>query len=398
MLTSTILAAGALAFAASSHAHMIMNTPTPYGLKDLQTSPLNGKEYQFPCQSGSRTDAFDADGASNPMTVGQDNDLKFTGSAVHGGGSCQLSVTYEYPPPADKTKWKVIHSFIGSCPAQAVGNLETPGQPPHDGQGRPTGPQCTSDNQTECLKDFKWQLPKGMKNGNATLAWTWFNKIGNREMYMNCAPISISGGSDDTTVYDALPEIFVANIPGECTTDLRGGVLGFPNPGAQVTYGEAVDPAAIGACAAGSSNGSSSAASGSSGTTTVQSTTMLVQATPVTSTPAAVATSAASSAYTYPSSASNGSTGSTGSSANSSTSNGTSSGTCESTAVSCTSPGNVVCIGTTQFGICDINMCAIPQTLAAGTTCSSGVVSKRDHVRRSIRAHRHMPAHEHKFF
>lgn len=388
MLTSTVLAAGALAFVASSHAHMIMNTPTPYGLKSLQTSPLNGAEYQFPCQSGSRTDAFDAEGASNPMTVGQDNDLKFTGSAVHGGGSCQLSVTYEYPPPADKTKWKVIHSFVGSCPAQASANLNTID---HDNEGRPIGPSCTSDTQTECLKDFKWQLPKGMKNGNATLAWTWFNNIGNREMYMNCAPISISGGSDDTTVYDALPEMFVANIPGECSTNILGGVLGFPNPGAYVTYGEAVDPTVIGACAAVSSNGSSSAVSSSSGTTTVQSTTMLTQATPVASTPAASSTLA--SAPTLPSAASNGSTGSTGS-----TGNSTNSGTCESTSVSCTSPGNIVCIGTTQFGMCDINMCAIPQPVAAGTTCSSGVISKRDHVRRSIRAHRHMPAHEHKFF
>lgn len=391
MLTSTVLAAGAFAFAASSHAHMIMNTPTPYGLKDLQTSPLNGKEYQFPCQSGSRTDAFDADGASNPMTVGQDNDLKFTGSAVHGGGSCQLSVTYEYPPPADKTKWKVIHSFVGSCPAQASGNLETPTPPMQDTEGRPTAAQCTSDTQTECLKDFKWQLPKGMKNGNATLAWTWFNKIGNREMYMNCAPISISGGSDDTTVYDALPEMFVANFPGECITGAEG-VLGFPNPGAYVTYGEAVNSATIGGCAAGSSNGSSSAASGSSGTTTIQSTTMLTQATPVASTP--VASSTLASAPTYPSAAPNSSTGSTGSS----TGNSTGSGTCESTAVSCTSLGSVVCIGTTQFGICDMNMCAIPQPLAAGTTCSSGVISKRDHVRRSMRAHRHIPAHENKFF
>ncbi|KEQ75657.1 hypothetical protein M436DRAFT_12732, partial [Aureobasidium namibiae CBS 147.97] len=197
---------------AKSNAHVIMNTPTPYGFSTLQTSPLNGQGYNFPCQSGSRANAFDGTGVSNPMKVGQDNDLKFTGSATHGGGSCQLSVTYDYPPPADKSKWKVIHSYIGSCPVTAQGNIA------------------------------QFQIPEGMKNGNATLAWTWFNKIGNREMYMNCAPISISGGSDDDTFYNNLPELFVANIPGQCKFDDGSFVVGFPDPGKFVTYGEAVTP------------------------------------------------------------------------------------------------------------------------------------------------------------
>lgn len=26
--------------------------------------------------------------------------------------------------------------------------------------------------------------PNSLKNGPATFAWTWFNKIGNKEMYM----------------------------------------------------------------------------------------------------------------------------------------------------------------------------------------------------------------------
>lgn len=388
--------AGALAIVTASQAHMIMNTPTPYGLSTLQTSPLNGEGYNFPCQSGSRANAFDADGASNPMTVGQDNDVKFTGTAVHGGGSCQLSVTYDYPPPADPSKWKVIHSYIGSCPAQAAGNLV---QTTTDDEERPTGAQCTGDDQTECLKTLKFQIPEGMKNGNATLAWTWFNKIGNREMYMNCAPISISGGSDDDTYFNSLPEIFMANIPGQCTT--KEGVISFPNPGAQVTDGEAVTPGANGACPSGSSSGSSSSVqSSSSAAATSYATSLTYSAVQAGVTSAAAAnaetttiiqsTSLVTMTGYVQSSATAAATPSVSSSSSSTN------GTCDSGSVSCSTPGDIICIGASQFGLCNINYCAVPEALAAGTTCSSGVISKRDVARRGMRYHRHAASHLYK--
>lgn len=397
---------------AGSNAHMIMNTPTPYGLKDLQSAPLNGEGYNFPCQSGSRADAFDATGVSNPMVVGQDNDLEFTGSAVHGGGSCQLSVTYEYPPPADKTKWKVIHSFIGSCPASAVGNIAAGDHP--DDQGRPTGVSCTGGNTTECLHPFKFQIPEGMKNGNATLAWTWFNKVGNREMYMNCAPISISGGSDDDTFYNSLPDMFVANIPGECSTEDGSFVIGFPKPGKFVTYGEAFDPKGSGKCPApGPGNSPSGSASGSSAATG-----SAVQTYPAASSYAASSTPMASSVSTYAPVASSApasyaaaptpessytmatvavtapkpsGTGYTSTSSGNSTS-----GACTNGKVSCPSPGDLMCIDETHFGICDVDFCAVPRQVASGTTCSNNSVDKRDVVRRRIsRIHRHLPVHVH---
>lgn len=405
---------GALAFAASAQAHVIMNTPTPYGFKTLQTSPLyTAGDYTFPCQGGGdrADDVFNADGAYNPMTVGQSNVLNFTGSAVHGGGSCQLSVTYEYPPPADKSKWKVIHSYIGSCPAEAAGNLDT-GLTTTD--GRPDGQHCSMPgaSQNDCMKTFDFKLPDGIKNGNATLAWTWLNKIGNREFYMNCAPITISGGSDDDTVLDSLPELFVANILGECTTE--EGVFGYPNPGKYVTYGDAITPGAQGKCPAAASAGSSASSGSSSGsstaasspvasssaagtsltysavragatsaaaadsdTTTVQATTMLsVYAT----------SSAVASAYPLAS-------GTASAAASGSTS---SSGSCASGSVSCPTPGSIICIGTTQFGLCNIDNCAVPEALAAGTSCSGGTISKRDHVRRA-RSGRHGSIHKHGF-
>jgi hypothetical protein len=382
MYTSTVLLGSVLALVAKSNAHVVMNTPTPYGFSTLQTSPLNGEGYNFPCQSGSRANAFDGTGVSNPMKVGQDNDLKFTGSAVHGGGSCQLSVTYDYPPPADKSKWKVIHSYIGSCPVTAQGNIAQVGT---DSDGRPTGAQCTGDDQSECLKDFKFQIPEGMKNGNATLAWTWFNKIGNREMYMNCAPISISGGSDDDTFYNNLPELFVANIPGQCKFEDGSFIIGFPEPGKFVTYGEAVTPGDHGCIAPASGSGSSS-------TPTYSSATPYSTSSPATApTSSAAAPSMHAPVPTMPTAASAAPMPSGSGYASSSN---TGSGACTGGKVSCPAPGELMCIDEKTFGICDIDYCAVPRPVALGTTCSNNIVSKRDVVRRrSSRIHRHIPNH-----
>jgi hypothetical protein len=87
-------------------------------------------------------------------------------------------------------------------------------------------------------------------------ARTWFNELGNREMYMNCAVVTISGGKrrrrsfeDDAsdfgngTTNDLAPRaglsgptIFIANIGNGCTTvDSRDVV--FPSPGSVVQYG-----------------------------------------------------------------------------------------------------------------------------------------------------------------
>lgn len=52
------------------------------------------------------------------MAVGSQQTLSFTGSAVHGGGSCQLSLTKDLKPTKD-TDFRVILSIEGGCPASA---------------------------------------------------------------------------------------------------------------------------------------------------------------------------------------------------------------------------------------------------------------------------------------
>jgi hypothetical protein len=74
-------------------------------------------------------------------------------------------------------------------------------------------------------------MPADLTSGEYTLAWTWFNKVGNREMYMNCAPIQITGNTDlQQNQYGSRPEMLRANIDNGCSTT-EGKDVKFPDPG-----------------------------------------------------------------------------------------------------------------------------------------------------------------------
>ena len=49
------------------------------------------------------------------MAIGATQKLSFTGSAVHGGGSCQLALTKD-AAPTPSSSWQVILSIEGGCP------------------------------------------------------------------------------------------------------------------------------------------------------------------------------------------------------------------------------------------------------------------------------------------
>jgi len=66
----------------------------------------------------------------------------------------------------------VIHNIISGCPSNAPGDLS-------NGESPDT---------------FQFIIPKGMPNRQYTLAWIWFNKIGNYEMYTNGATITVTSG------------------------------------------------------------------------------------------------------------------------------------------------------------------------------------------------------------
>ncbi|CAK3937275.1 Hypothetical predicted protein [Lecanosticta acicola] len=365
----------ATAFLASSfllgtaNAHLFIATPEPIEGTNVKP-PLDASGSDFPCHGVKLPFA-----GKVKMPAGSTQKLSFdlgggANTAVHGGGSCQMSVTYETDPAKlkDPASWHVIYSIEGGCPSDTKGNL-------------PTAVECDGTNSPDCVNSFNFTIPKGLKNGKATLAWTWFNSVGNREIYMNCIDADITGG--DGSEMASLPSMFVANLASidQCPTTEQYNVK-FPDPGKYVTTHTQGNPYPLAVptgpgCSKGSASGTNSPS-------------------PYTSSAAATTSSAAPSPSSYapasssPSAAPS-STENTSSSAAAPTATG-SSGTCPDSQVSCPTPGDIICVDSTHFGICDVDNCAIPMDVAAGTTCANGKISKR-WSKRDIEKHRRRHTH-----
>ncbi|KAL3458140.1 hypothetical protein BJX64DRAFT_302250 [Aspergillus heterothallicus] len=197
--------------ASTTYGHIQMSKPYPIrsplnqaasGEKDYSyTNPLSSDGSNYPCK-GYANDPFNSVAS---YSQGQTYQLELQGSATHGGGSCQIALSY------DKGQtFQVIHSMLGGCPLQS---------------------------------SYSFKVPADAPSGEALLAWSWFNKIGNREMYMNCAQVTIGGGAREagfTSVsrrdaFSSLPPLFLANIngPGQCKT-IEGQEVNFPLPGPDV--------------------------------------------------------------------------------------------------------------------------------------------------------------------
>lgn len=383
-MSSKLISLGTALALLSSQAvgHLVMIEPHPYNLDTaplLQVAPL-GASLPFPCQTTKLHEE-----TVTTLEAGKTTLVKFQGAAVHGGGSCQFSVAYGDTPPSDASQWKVIYSIIGGCPAEAAGNIPSTGTDP---QGRVIGPLCNNDSGMECLRQFNVPIPKDIKNGNAMFAWTWFNKIGNREMYMNCAPVKITGGSDDSSFVAGLPGMFIANVEGQCTTG--NGVLGFPEPG---KYGKANDQITAdsqGTCKApsdpsfdSSSGGDSSSALAGSGTEVASAPASTAQATSadsvVTSAAQSMATSAVETISTstvevvtseqaVPTSAAPAT-----SQASADMPAATDRPSWANGMTACPTSGDLVCFSESSFGICNMGW-ALPQDVPAGTACRDGAI------------------------
>ncbi|KAF2800746.1 lytic polysaccharide monooxygenase, partial [Melanomma pulvis-pyrius CBS 109.77] len=209
--------------------HMQMRDPSP--LRDPHSNRTKEpKDYNILTPLHSDGSDFTCKGYqwNTPLTpvasykAGGTYELTLGGSATHGGGSCQISLSCD-----NGVNFKVLKSIIGGCPLQDT---------------------------------YDFTIPDNVQSAQCLLAWTWFNKIGNREMYMNCAVVNIIGArSSKRAVQDAknaeyatasaqaalrsLPDLYVANLASinSCKTVETVDQV-FDNPGADVAYGDNVSP------------------------------------------------------------------------------------------------------------------------------------------------------------
>jgi hypothetical protein len=396
------------ALAASASAHVLMNFPKPFGRATLNTSPLARAD--FPCKQRQGVYAIDT---MNQWNAGETQQVSFNGTAVHGGGSCQFSITTD-PEPTEKSQWKVIQSVIGGCPtAQYEGNAPETAQEP---------------GLTPVPGGFDVTMPSDIPDGRYTFAWTWQNKIGNREFYMNCAPIQVGTGSASVSTASAakalsvLPDMFVVNLPADDCSTAEKEDFEYPNPGQNVVTGK---KGSIGNTLTGSQcavqnkmgAGAGQIGSPSAGTPSTPS-----QGTPSKPSPVASEYPVASpinkgpteskapinpGGVFAPGASSAPASGPTAQPAPPAakpvpsaappaaappvaapqppSNNTPTSGEC----TPCTNDGAVVCIGSNQFGLCNRG-CAVAQDLAAGMSCSAGAVvaSTKRHIN-FPRAHIH---------
>jgi hypothetical protein len=179
------------------------NPSTPENLIDYSMkAPLDASGSNYPCK-GYQRDLHQQPAAA--YDAGSTYNITLEGSATHGGGSCQLSLSYD-----QGETFKVIKSMIGGCP------LKT---------------------------SYDFTIPSYAPSGEALFAWSWQNKIGNREFYMNCAAVKVQGGQSKRETsfdsMDSLPGIWKADLKSitECTTS-EGESPVYPHPGPDVEYGD----------------------------------------------------------------------------------------------------------------------------------------------------------------
>jgi len=207
----------ATAFLPVIHAHLALDRPGVYKQGDL-VSPLKHDGSNFPCSVTN----FNASQGEGPSYMpGQHAEIRLSGTIVHGGGSCQISITYDQPPTKHSV-WKVIKSFQGGCPLGKI-----------PGNGDPT---------KSPLDPLPYVVPDSLPAGKATIAWTWFNRLGARDMYMRCHKATIGGTCSDMEAFNHLPKMFVAQIAVTNCSIPVGVNVRFPNPGLQVVGTGTGDP------------------------------------------------------------------------------------------------------------------------------------------------------------
>ncbi|KAF2869762.1 hypothetical protein BDV95DRAFT_576230 [Massariosphaeria phaeospora] len=223
-------------------------------------------------------------------------------------------------------------------------------------------------------------------------------------MYMNCAPITVSGGTDDSAAFDGLPDMETANIGGDCKTS-EGSDYTFKNPGKYSTRigsgpfiplcggapssgtppppGGPQAPAGSQAPAVSTPApaGSTPAPSAPAGSTPAPSAPAGSQPGLVTSTIRTMVTVTASFGQPTPAPSAPVAAPSGSAPAPSGAAPPASTGVpAVGGGGTCTTDGALICNGETEFGICNHGKVTF-QPVAAGTKCQDGKIAKRDFKR-----------------
>jgi hypothetical protein len=172
------------------------------------TAPLSPSGSNFPCKNHHLT----PQPAITTYTAGSSYTASLSGTATHTGGSCQFALSYD-----KGESFKVIKSVIGGCPLGG---------------------------------EYNFTIPEGAPGGEEVLfAWTWVNRVGNREFYMDCAWVAIEGPSsrqnaEGKAPLEELPGIYVANIEsvnGCVTKEQEDVVFDEKIRGPDVEFGGGLD-------------------------------------------------------------------------------------------------------------------------------------------------------------
>ncbi|KAJ2609848.1 hypothetical protein H4S08_003873 [Coemansia sp. RSA 1365] len=108
-------------------------------------------------------------------TAGKSITVEFGQHAVsHSGGHCEFSISYDGGKTFVVIHQELRYCFVGKKPSSVTNEVS--------------------------VFSYTFKLPENLPSSDkAVFSWTWVNASGNREFYMNCADVSISGTSKSFT-------------------------------------------------------------------------------------------------------------------------------------------------------------------------------------------------------
>jgi len=179
---TTLFAGVLLVLLGSVAAHVSLSSPPPRRSANLPGANYQNIDYSMTAPIGTEDHAsqpfckgYPAGAVGATYAAGSTINVVFQVGAAHGGGACQYALSYD-----DGKTFAVIKTDTQCLVSGSSTSVTIPADaPPSD---------------------------------HVVFAWTWLNNLGNREYYMNCADIVITGGKQGGSVTGK--QLLVANYPG----------------------------------------------------------------------------------------------------------------------------------------------------------------------------------------